>query len=113
MRKKAEDKYDEINPADTLNSDTIQVEETFSFSSLDSASTGVLLPASVNKEAYEQTVQNLKDYMAGSDTNFVYKLLNYYHPHYSFNAISKVTVKRIGNSDLVKLNLNPDDPGIC
>ncbi|MHC1774082.1 MAG: hypothetical protein AB9834_01595 [Lentimicrobium sp.] len=111
--KKPEETYDEISSSDTLNNDTIQIEETFSFSSLDTTSSGVLLPASVNKEAYEQTVQNLKDYMAGSDSNFVYKLLNYYHPHYSLNAISKVTVKRIGNSDLVKLNYDSNDPGIC
>ncbi len=106
-------KSDDINSIDTLNGDSTQVEKDFSFSSLDSNSVSDELPASISEEVYEKTVQNLKDYMAGSDTNFVYKLLNYNHPHYSFNAISKLTVKRIGNSDLVKLNYDSNDPGIC
>ncbi|MBK6964359.1 MAG: hypothetical protein IPH20_10565 [Bacteroidales bacterium] len=108
-----ENTNDETNPNDTLNFDSTQVQKDFSFSSLDSTSASDALPASMNEEVYEKTVQNLKDYMAGSDTNFVYKLLNYKHPHYSLNAISKLTVKRIGNSDLVKLNYDSNDPGIC
>jgi polysaccharide biosynthesis transport protein len=101
------------NPSDTSLMDTALIEKDFSFSSLDSSSIGETLPVYLDKEAYEQTVQNLKDYMSKSDTNFVYKLLYYHHPHYSLSAISKVTVKRIGNSDLVKLTYESGDPGIC
>lgn len=98
---------------DSLEVDTALIEENFSFSSLDTSSAGRSLPPSIDPEAYEQTVENLKHFMASSDTNFVYKLLYYHHPHYSLSAISKTTVKRIGNSDLVKLNYDSDDPGIC
>lgn len=98
--------------SDTTN-DSLAVKETFSFSNLDTSKTSSLQPPSIDPEAYEQTVQNLKDYMAKSDTNFVYKLLNFNHPHYSLNAIANVTVQRIGSSDLVKLKYDSDDPGIC
>jgi polysaccharide biosynthesis transport protein len=87
--------------------------ETFSFSSLDTVSKAGQQPASINPAAYEQTVKNLKTYMASSDSNFVYKLLYFSDPHYSVNAISKVTVQRIGSSDLVRLKYDSDDPGIC
>ena len=86
----------------------------FSFSKLDTVSTNVVtLPASINREEYEQTVKNLETYMASSDTNFVYSLLYFTHPHYSIAAISNVSALRIGSSDLVKLKFDSDDPGVC
>lgn len=72
-----------------------------------------LFPASINKKDYEQTVTNLKACMEASDTNFVYKLLNFNHPHYSLNAISSIDVTRMESSDLVRLRYDSDDPGIC
>ena len=51
--------------------------------------------------------------MLHNDTNFVYKLLNYIHPHYSINAISSISTQRIANSDFVQLKYESDDPGIC
>ncbi len=86
---------------------------TFSFESLDTTNTMFMQPATIDKAAYEQTVRNLEAYMASSDTNFVYKLLNFSNPHYSIKAISSVNVQRISSSDLVKLKYDSDDPGIC
>jgi polysaccharide biosynthesis transport protein len=71
------------------------------------------IPPTINPEAFEQTYENLKAYMATSDTNFVYELLNYDHHHYSIKAVSKVNVQRIGTSDLMRLRFDSDDPGIC
>jgi len=71
------------------------------------------VPAGIDPEAYEQTVKNLSKLMDSSDTNFVYKLLNFPNPHYSFKDISGIKVQRIGTSDLVQLNYECDDPGIC
>jgi polysaccharide biosynthesis transport protein len=51
--------------------------------------------------------------MNSSDTNFVYKLLNFNHPHYSIKAISSIKAMRIGTSDLMKLTYEVNDPGIC
>ena len=59
----------------------------------------VLFPSSINHSAYELTVRKLTELMKSSDTNFVYKLLNYDHPHYSISAIASVKVQRIGTSD--------------
>lgn len=72
-----------------------------------------LLPASINRMAYEKTVENLTTLMKSSDTNFVYKLLNFQDEHYSIKAISSVKAERVANSDLLKLSYEVDDPGIC
>ena len=101
----------DANPVKTV-TDTSQTAEKFSFGSLDTTSIK-MQPASINIAAFELTVKNLKAYMASSDTNFVYKLLYFNHPHYSIKAISSVNVLRIASSDLVKLKYDSDDPGIC
>ena len=93
--------------------DLISSKKTFSFKDLDTSGATRMQPASINQASYEQTVANLLAYLTSSDTNFIYKLLYFNDPHYSLNAISKVTVQRIGSSDLVKLKYDSDDPGIC
>lgn len=70
-------------------------------------------PSSINRSAFDLTVRKLTEIMKSSDTNFVYKLLNYDHPHYSISAIATIKVQRIGTSDLIKLTYETDDPGIC
>lgn len=70
-------------------------------------------PPAINREDYELTVKNLTELMESSDTNFVYQLLNYEHPHYSIKALSTIKALRIGNSDLLRLDYEVDDPGIC
>ncbi|MEI7828593.1 MAG: hypothetical protein WCI31_02420 [Prolixibacteraceae bacterium] len=88
--------------------------EAFSFSKLDTTAKAVsTLPATIDREDYEQTVKNLQNYMASSDTNFVYRLLYFDDPHYSVKALSTVNAQRIGSSDLIKLKFDSDDPGIC
>jgi len=99
---------DSVDPADSL-----IIEDNFSFSSLDTADPAQLLPPSIDPLGYAQTIKNLEAYMASSDTNFVYKLLNFSHPNYSIKAISALNVTRIASSDLVKLKFESDDPGIC
>lgn len=68
---------------------------------------------SIDPAEFEQTVFNLRILMLSSDTNFVYKLLNYNHPHYSIDALSNINVRRLENSDLLKINYESDDPGIA
>jgi polysaccharide biosynthesis transport protein len=72
-----------------------------------------LFPANINMAEYELTVKNLTDLMKSSDTNFVYKLLNYENPHYSLKALSSIKAQRVANSDLIKISYEVDDPGIC
>ncbi len=72
-----------------------------------------LFPAFINRTNYEQTVANLTALMNSSDTNFVYKLLNFNDEHYSIKAISTIKPERMSSSDLIKLTYETDDPGIC
>jgi len=80
---------------------------------IDTASTTSLNPVDVAKMNVELTVRNLKSCMEANDTNFVYKLLNFNHRHYSIDAISSIDVTRMESSDLVRLRYESDDPGIC
>ncbi len=71
------------------------------------------VPDKVSRADYEQTVANLMNLMKSNNTNFVYSLLNFEHPYYSLEAISKIKATRIANSDLVELSYETEDPGIC
>lgn len=60
----------------------------------------------------EDTKEAMLKYMNQSDTNFLYRLINLDDPHYSVKAISSIKVKRIDNSDLIKIEYSNNDPGI-
>ena len=66
-----------------------------------------------SKDDFENKVKLLSEIMLSDNSNFVYSLLNFDHPYYSLDAISKVKAERISASDLVKLSYETDDPGIC
>ena len=87
--------------------------DSFSFQNFADAGSLHLFPPGIDQAAYERTVINLTTLMQSSDTNFVYKLLNFPNAHYSFKDISSVKAQRIANSDLVQLDYETDDPGIC
>ncbi|MCF8230649.1 MAG: LysM peptidoglycan-binding domain-containing protein [Bacteroidales bacterium] len=72
-----------------------------------------IVPPGVNKNDYYQTVQNLMGYYQSSDSNFVYELLQYTHPIYSIEAISRAQVSRVQNSDFINISYTSKDPGIC
>lgn len=96
-------------------SDQADTTSSFSFSNisgsaLDSKS---FLPSTVDEPAFEETVKKLNDLCNSNDTNFVHKLLNFEHPNYSIDAISKVNVYRVTSSDLIQLKYQSNDPGIC
>ena len=103
----------ENSSADTIVASESDSISSFSFSDLNSSDNSITIPSSVNREDFEETVKNLEVYMGRSDTNYVYKLLYFSHPHYSIKAISSVNVQRIASSDLVKLKFDADEPGIC
>lgn len=96
-------------PADSLKKDAAPVTD----SSTPAITHPPLFPPAINRAAYEQTVKNLTRLMESSDTNFVYRLLNFQDPHYSIVAISGVKAERINTSDLIRLTYEVDDPGIC
>lgn len=69
--------------------------------------------ALIDKNSVDSTISNLKRYEKASPTNFVYGLFNWYHPHYSYNALSKIEVKRLFDSDMLDIIYTADDPGIA
>ncbi|MCH4155120.1 MAG: hypothetical protein LKF31_02330 [Muribaculaceae bacterium] len=66
----------------------------------------------IDYSSIDKTAINLKRLERNSSSNYIYKLLNDGHPNYSYNALSKVQVKRIQNSDMVEISFTGDDPGI-
>lgn len=87
--------------------------DTFSMSDLTRTNDQLMLPPSINRADFEKTVKNLTDLVMSSDTNYVYRLLNFSHPNYSIKSISRISAQRIGSSDLVKVKYSTNDPGIC
>ncbi len=67
----------------------------------------------VDKKSFDNTFNNLLKIKNSNEHNFVYELINYNHPHYSFNALSRISVKRIQSSDLLEISYKSNDPGIC
>ncbi len=68
----------------------------------------------VVKGDYQKTLTNFRMAKESGHQNFVYKLINLKHADYSAEKIlSKITVRRISNSDLVEISYESDDAGIC
>ena len=68
--------------------------------------------ALIDKTSEEKTIENLNAYEKASPTNFVYGLFNWNHPHYSYNALNRIEVKRLFDSDMLDISYSNDDPGI-
>lgn len=66
----------------------------------------------IDKSSQEKTVENLKKLRKEKGHNFLYTLLNGDDPHYSYEALQKVQINRIKNSDMVEISYTSDDPGI-
>lgn len=66
----------------------------------------------VDKKSEKNTFANLQSHWEESPRNFLYKLFNGTNPHYSFDALSKISIKRQGNSDMLEIVYTSDDPGI-
>ncbi|WP_298651196.1 hypothetical protein [uncultured Proteiniphilum sp.] len=67
----------------------------------------------IDKTSEDKTVENLKGYEKASPHNFVYGLFNWNHPHYSYGALSKIRVVRLGNSDMLRVFYAANDPGVA
>nr|WP_324292773.1 Wzz/FepE/Etk N-terminal domain-containing protein [uncultured Carboxylicivirga sp.] len=66
----------------------------------------------VVKDNEEKTYLRLLDYMKQDKSNFLYSLINFDHPHYSFKAISSIKTVQDGGSDVIVLSYKSNDPGI-
>ncbi|MEG1955100.1 MAG: hypothetical protein RR066_03515 [Mucinivorans sp.] len=69
--------------------------------------------ALVDKNSFEKTVENLTKYRTEDKNNSIYAMFSWSHPHYSYAALSKIKVARKGNSDMIEISYEADDPGIA
>lgn len=70
--------------------------------------------ALINKKSEEQTIENLKKYERPNSNNFIYGLLNYFHPYFSISELTKkIKVERLGASDIIEIRYSANDPGIA
>lgn len=66
----------------------------------------------IDHKSVEKSVENLKKYLQATPDNFIYRLLNGWNPFYSYDALSKIEIRRAGNSDMINLSYTSTDPGI-
>jgi len=66
----------------------------------------------IDKSSEENTIERLKKYEKPSRDNFIYGLFNWYHPHFSYNALKNVRVQRVENSDILNISYENNDPGV-
>jgi len=68
----------------------------------------------IDTNVFDRIVRQLLAYGHKNNYNFIYKLWNSPDdPVYSINALSKVGIYRVQNSDLIRLSYSSPDPGIC
>lgn len=78
-----------------------------------------ILPDSILKKVYvkdspERTFLNLLKIKQRDEKNAVYAIVNDENePYYSTNSIKEIRVTRVESSDMVKLEFETTDPGIC
>lgn len=66
----------------------------------------------IRGKGYEQSFKLLSQYRRATNNNYLVNLLASSDPYYSFSALNQIGIKRIGNSDLVSVSYQNDDPGI-
>ena len=69
--------------------------------------------ALIDESSEERTLANLYAYEQASPKNFIYGLFNWHHRHYSYEALSRIAVRRVGSSDMLEVSYTADDPGIA
>ncbi len=67
----------------------------------------------IDKTSLDQSVENLFENLKPEKANFLYGILNWYHAHYSINALKKINVRRIPGSDMVDITYTANDPAIA
>lgn len=69
--------------------------------------------ALVDRSSLDKTIENFKKYRKESGSNFIYSMYSRPVPFYSFKALDKVEVNRLGVSDLIDISYTCSDPGIA
>lgn len=64
------------------------------------------------KGSFKETYNNLYKAVETNQPRWVNDILNNRHPYYSYRAMSQVSAKRIGSSDMITIKYQTDDAGI-
>lgn len=73
---------------------------------------GKELVSLIDKSSEDKTMENFIKYEKPDINNYVYGLFYYQHPYYSREALKRIRVARLGNSDLLRVSYSSGDPGI-
>lgn len=66
----------------------------------------------VDRKDEKKTWANLTTYRKDNQNNFIYSIFNRPVAFYSFSALDRVDLKRIGNSDILDISYTAADPGL-
>lgn len=66
----------------------------------------------VDRKDEKKTLDNLTAYRKDSQNNFIYSIFNRSIAFYSFSALNRVELKRVGNSDILDISYTAADPGL-
>ncbi len=68
----------------------------------------------IDKASVENTVKNLLQYEKPTRDNFIYGLLSWDQPYFSYSELQKnLQVRRVDNSDILQVSYEANDPGIA
>ena len=68
----------------------------------------------VDRQSVDKTTENLRKYRQPHKGNFVFSIFSQpSNPFFSFKALNKIIIRRLGNSDLIDINYTCSDPGIA
>ena len=60
----------------------------------------------------QHTYENLVAYETNDNSNYIYGIYQWNLPYVNREALQKILVERIGNSDIIEITYTTDDPGI-
>ena len=84
----------------------------YTFNHMKNSAEGNILVSLIDTASVDRTVDNFLAFENSSQDNYIHGLFYYNHPFYSIEALKKIIVYRLGNSDLLQINYSSSDPGI-
>ena len=85
----------------------------YTYNHMKNSPRGSELVALIDKSSQEKTVENLLKFEKADRDNYVYGLFYFQHPYYSYGALKRINVMRLGSSDLLRIKYSSGDPGIA
>lgn len=84
----------------------------YTYNHMKNSKHGKELVALIDRSSEDKTMENFIKYEKPDADNYIYGLFYYQHPYFSYGALKRIEVKRLGNSDLLNISYSSGDPGI-